>query len=78
MTIGDFLVLLAVLGAYIAIMDRLASLQRLIEMMHPLNPRSPTLREADGDTCPSCLGSGRYPIGIDTTLCNRCNGSGHV
>ncbi len=47
MTIGDFLVLLAVLGAYIAIMDRLASLQRMIEIMRPLNPRSPTLREAE-------------------------------
>ena len=78
MTIGDFLVLLAVLGAYIAIMDRLASLQRLIEAMHPLNSRSPTLRAPvhAEQKCPACDGMGEInPWGTYYT-CPECNGTG--
>ena len=44
-----------------------------------LDTRSPTLREAGGDTCPDCKGKG-IVVGADDALfqCRRCKGSGHV
>ena len=43
-----------------------------------LDPRSPTLREADGDTCPSCSGYGSYLVGAYHETCPECEGTGHV
>lgn len=41
--------------------------------------RSPTLREADGDTCPDCKGKGIVKDGFSALFeCARCKGSGHV
>ena len=31
-----------------------------------------------GHTCPSCFGTGRYPVGRNTTFCAMCNGTGQV
>lgn len=55
------------------------SWENLMGFMNLPDPRSPTLREADGDTCPDCKGKG-IVVGIDDALfqCRRCKGSGHV
>ena len=43
-----------------------------------LDPRSPTLREADGDTCPYCEGKPLFNSRGERVDCVTCKNSGHV
>ena len=49
-----------------------------IQLLELLDPRSPTLREADGDTCPSCAGKGTANGTGLAYVCSTCKGTGHV
>lgn len=79
MTAVLFLILFVLCAMYVELKEGVAYLESLENKLCSPDTRSPTLREATGDTCPRCEGTGEYQrLGFSPSKCALCNGTGHV
>ena len=59
--------------------ETLLALSEMVKcLIKHIEQRSPTLREAEGGTCPLCEGRGERFFASSYHKCVRCNGTGHV